>query len=111
MVSQLLRVSAHLDGVLLEAVTVLGVTSPPRRVVANGAVVSDFSYRSDTQVSACPHPGKGCGQEGTQSAAEGLAGCGPSHGTARAMGALPGDLWDQDCAGLWLCKGQDPPWL
>lgn len=59
MVSQLLRASAHLDGVLLEAVTVLGVTSPPRRVLANGAAVSDFSYRSDTQVSACPHPGKG----------------------------------------------------
>lgn len=57
--SQLLRASAHLDGVLLEAVTVLGVTSPPRRVLANGAIVSDFSYRSDTQVSACSHPGKG----------------------------------------------------
>uniref|UniRef100_A0A8C3ETJ8 Lysosomal alpha-glucosidase n=1 Tax=Corvus moneduloides TaxID=1196302 RepID=A0A8C3ETJ8_CORMO len=51
--------NAHLDGVLLEAVTVLGVTSPPRRVLANSAIVSDFSYRSDTQVSACPHPGKG----------------------------------------------------
>ncbi|XP_074410899.1 lysosomal alpha-glucosidase isoform X1 [Zonotrichia albicollis] len=48
--SQLLRASAHLDGVLLEAVTVLGVTSPPRRVLANGAIVRDFSYRSDTQV-------------------------------------------------------------
>lgn len=56
--SQLLRGSAHLDGVLLEAVTVLGVTSPPRRVLANGAIVSDFSYRSDTQVSVCSHPGK-----------------------------------------------------
>ncbi|NXS41999.1 LYAG glucosidase, partial [Balaeniceps rex] len=31
--SQLLRASAHLDGVLLEAVTVLGVTSPPRQPV------------------------------------------------------------------------------
>ncbi|NWU48360.1 LYAG glucosidase, partial [Dromas ardeola] len=47
--SQLLRASAHLDGVLLEAVTVLGVTSPPRQVLANGALVGDFSYRSDTQ--------------------------------------------------------------
>ncbi|XP_064251996.1 lysosomal alpha-glucosidase isoform X6 [Passer domesticus] len=52
--SQLLRASAHLDGVLLEAVTVLGVTSPPRRVLANGAIVSDFSYRSDTQVLRVP---------------------------------------------------------
>lgn len=50
--SQLLRASAHLDGVLLEAVTVLGVTSPPRQVLANGALVDDFSYRSDTQASA-----------------------------------------------------------
>ncbi|KAL9833749.1 LOW QUALITY PROTEIN: lysosomal alpha-glucosidase-like [Geothlypis trichas] len=52
--SQLLRASAHLDGVLLEAVTVLGVTSPPRRVLANGATVRDFSYRSDTQVLTVP---------------------------------------------------------
>lgn len=59
MLSQLLRASPHLDGVLLEAVTVLGVPSPPRRVLANGATVSDFSYRSDTQVSARCHPGEG----------------------------------------------------
>uniref|UniRef100_A0A8C5UGC3 Glucosidase alpha, acid n=1 Tax=Malurus cyaneus samueli TaxID=2593467 RepID=A0A8C5UGC3_9PASS len=52
--SQLLRASPHLDGVLLEAVTVLGVTSPPRRVLANGAIVGDFSYRSDTQVLRVP---------------------------------------------------------
>uniref|UniRef100_A0A8C3ULC5 Lysosomal alpha-glucosidase n=1 Tax=Catharus ustulatus TaxID=91951 RepID=A0A8C3ULC5_CATUS len=52
--SQLLRASPHLDGILLEAVTVLGVTSPPRRVLANGAIVSDFSYRSDTQVLRVP---------------------------------------------------------
>ncbi|XP_063207915.1 lysosomal alpha-glucosidase isoform X2 [Chroicocephalus ridibundus] len=52
--SQLLRASAHLDGVLLEAVTVLGVTSPPRQVLANGALVGDFSYRSDTQVLRVP---------------------------------------------------------
>uniref|UniRef100_A0A8C4U594 Lysosomal alpha-glucosidase n=1 Tax=Falco tinnunculus TaxID=100819 RepID=A0A8C4U594_FALTI len=45
---------AHLDGVLLEAVTVLGVTSPPRQVLANGVLVSDFSYRSDTQVLKVP---------------------------------------------------------
>lgn len=56
--SQLLRASAHLDGVLLEAVTVLGVTSPPRQVLANGALVSDFSYRSDTQASAHPLRGR-----------------------------------------------------
>uniref|UniRef100_A0A803W8P3 Alpha glucosidase n=1 Tax=Ficedula albicollis TaxID=59894 RepID=A0A803W8P3_FICAL len=52
--SQLLRPSAHLDGVLLQAVTVLGVTSPPQRVLANGAIVRDFSYRSDTQVLRVP---------------------------------------------------------
>ncbi|XP_010006966.1 PREDICTED: lysosomal alpha-glucosidase [Chaetura pelagica] len=52
--SQLLRASAHLDGVLLEAVTVLGVTSPPQQVMANGAIVGDFSYRSDTQVLRVP---------------------------------------------------------
>ncbi|XP_040438110.1 lysosomal alpha-glucosidase isoform X2 [Falco naumanni] len=52
--SQLLQASAHLDGVLLEAVTVLGVTSPPRQVLANGVLVSDFSYRSDTQVLKVP---------------------------------------------------------
>uniref|UniRef100_A0A803VDE7 Alpha glucosidase n=1 Tax=Ficedula albicollis TaxID=59894 RepID=A0A803VDE7_FICAL len=45
---------AHLDGVLLQAVTVLGVTSPPQRVLANGAIVRDFSYRSDTQVLRVP---------------------------------------------------------
>lgn len=56
--SQLLRASAHLDGVLLEAVTVLGVTSPPRQVLANGALVGDFSYRSDTQASARPLRGR-----------------------------------------------------
>uniref|UniRef100_A0A8B9J0T4 Lysosomal alpha-glucosidase n=1 Tax=Amazona collaria TaxID=241587 RepID=A0A8B9J0T4_9PSIT len=50
--TQLLRASAYLDGVLLEAVTVLGVTSPPQQVLANGALVDDFSYRSDTQVGA-----------------------------------------------------------
>lgn len=57
--SQLLQANAHLDGVLLEAVTVLGVTSPPRQVLANGALVSDFSYRSDTQASGHPPCGRG----------------------------------------------------
>ncbi|XP_075296835.1 lysosomal alpha-glucosidase [Opisthocomus hoazin] len=52
--SQLLRASAHLDGVLLEAVTVLGVPSPPRQVLANGVLVGDFSYRRDTQVLSVP---------------------------------------------------------
>uniref|UniRef100_A0A8B9EHP6 Lysosomal alpha-glucosidase n=1 Tax=Anser cygnoides TaxID=8845 RepID=A0A8B9EHP6_ANSCY len=36
------------------AVTILGVTSPPRQVLANGARVDDFSYRSDTQVLSVP---------------------------------------------------------
>ncbi|NXT52606.1 LYAG glucosidase, partial [Pluvianellus socialis] len=44
--SQLLRASAHLDGVLLEAVTVLGVTSPPRQVLANAG-----SHRADPSFS------------------------------------------------------------
>ncbi|XP_031454781.1 lysosomal alpha-glucosidase [Phasianus colchicus] len=48
--SQILRASGHLDGILLEAVTVLGVPTAPRRVLANGIPVEDFSYRSDTQV-------------------------------------------------------------
>ncbi|NXK48260.1 LYAG glucosidase, partial [Chauna torquata] len=34
--SQILRANGHLDGILLEAVTVLGVPSPPRQVLANG---------------------------------------------------------------------------
>ncbi|NWY62225.1 LYAG glucosidase, partial [Chionis minor] len=43
--SQLLRASAHLDGVLLEAVTMLGVTSPPRQVLANaGSRRADPSF-------------------------------------------------------------------
>uniref|UniRef100_A0A8B9UB40 Lysosomal alpha-glucosidase n=1 Tax=Anas zonorhyncha TaxID=75864 RepID=A0A8B9UB40_9AVES len=50
----ILRTRGHLDGILLEAVTVLGVTSPPRQVLANGARVDDFSYRSDTQVLRVP---------------------------------------------------------
>lgn len=48
--SQILRAGGHLDGILLEAVTVLGVPSAPQRVLANGVPVEDFSYRSDTQV-------------------------------------------------------------
>ncbi|KAM9177738.1 lysosomal alpha-glucosidase isoform 1-T1 [Mergus octosetaceus] len=52
--SQILRAHSHLDGILLEAVTVLGVPSPPRQVLANGARVDDFSYRSDTQVLSVP---------------------------------------------------------
>lgn len=84
MLSQLLRASGHLDGVLLEAVTVLGVTSPPQQVLANGAIVSDFSYRSDTQVSARVPQGSGAagqvlasGWEGTWGSAKGLAGFAP----------------------------------
>uniref|UniRef100_A0A8D0GY36 Lysosomal alpha-glucosidase n=1 Tax=Sphenodon punctatus TaxID=8508 RepID=A0A8D0GY36_SPHPU len=37
------------DGLLLQAVSVLGVPSPPQRVVVNGVPVSDFSYRTDTK--------------------------------------------------------------
>lgn len=57
MLSQILRAGGHLDGILLEAVTVLGVPSAPQRVLANGVPVEDFSYRSDTQVSAAPPGG------------------------------------------------------
>ncbi|NWW84173.1 LYAG glucosidase, partial [Rhynochetos jubatus] len=62
LVSEILRASTHLSGVLLEAVTVLGVTSPPRQVLANGAIVGDFSYHSDTQVSARTPVGGGGGR-------------------------------------------------
>ncbi|NWI27849.1 LYAG glucosidase, partial [Sula dactylatra] len=48
--SQLLQASAHLDGVLLEAVTVLGVTSPPQQVLANGALVAVPSPRQVLRV-------------------------------------------------------------
>uniref|UniRef100_A0A803YHI9 Glucosidase alpha, acid n=1 Tax=Meleagris gallopavo TaxID=9103 RepID=A0A803YHI9_MELGA len=41
----------------ITAVTVLGVPSAPQRVLANGVPVEDFSYRSDTQVSAAPPGG------------------------------------------------------
>uniref|UniRef100_A0A8C6ZE20 Lysosomal alpha-glucosidase n=1 Tax=Nothoprocta perdicaria TaxID=30464 RepID=A0A8C6ZE20_NOTPE len=58
LLSELLRTSSQADGLLLKAVTVLGVTSAPRRVLANGALVGDFSYRSDTQAS--PLEGERC---------------------------------------------------
>ncbi|NWI95931.1 LYAG glucosidase, partial [Pitta sordida] len=51
--SQLLRASAHLDGVLLEAVTVLGVTSPPRQVLANGDIAPS---QLDPPVPTLPPP-------------------------------------------------------
>ncbi|XP_010224907.1 PREDICTED: lysosomal alpha-glucosidase [Tinamus guttatus] len=52
--SELLRTRGQADGLLLTAVTVLGVTSAPWRVLANGTPVEDFSYRSDTQVLTVP---------------------------------------------------------
>lgn len=105
MLSQLLRASPHLDGVLLEAVTVLGVPSPPWRVLANGAIVSDFCYRSDTQVSPQCHPGEGWWPgRGTECSS------GARDGTGQAMGALPrGSVGPGLCQAVAL-QGAGPPW-
>ncbi|XP_019398330.1 PREDICTED: lysosomal alpha-glucosidase [Crocodylus porosus] len=50
LVSELLRVNSQVDGLLLQKVAVLGVPSPPQHVLANGALVDDFSYRTDTKI-------------------------------------------------------------
>lgn len=68
MLSQILRAGGHLDGILLEAVTMLGVPSAPQRVLANGVPVEDFSYRSDTQVGAAPPGGAPGPWDGADSA-------------------------------------------
>lgn len=115
--SQLLRASPHLDGVLLEAVTVLGVTSPPWRVLANGAIVSGFSYRSDTQVSARCHPGEGwwpgrdpeCSSGGVWPQQWHSTGCGcPSQGSCGTR-TVPGCASDTPglCPG-WLSPSFSP---
>lgn len=49
LVSELLRVNSQVDGLLLQRVAVLGVPSPPQHVLVNGALVDDFSYRTDTE--------------------------------------------------------------
>ncbi|KAM6957048.1 lysosomal alpha-glucosidase [Aplochiton taeniatus] len=49
-VSDPLKLSGALDGLVLRGLRVFGVASPPRTVWANGDKVQDFSYRSDTKV-------------------------------------------------------------
>ncbi|EMP39291.1 Lysosomal alpha-glucosidase [Chelonia mydas] len=49
LLSELVRVNSQVDGLLLQEVTVLGVPSPPQRVLANGVPVSNFSYHADTK--------------------------------------------------------------
>ena len=51
LVSDPVRVSGALDGLVLGQVRVFGVPSPPKAVMANGETVTDFTYRSDTMVS------------------------------------------------------------
>ncbi|XP_031425272.1 lysosomal alpha-glucosidase isoform X2 [Clupea harengus] len=48
LVSDPVRVSGALDGLVLGQVRVFGVPSPPKAVMANGETVTDFTYRSDT---------------------------------------------------------------
>lgn len=50
LLSELVQVNSQVDGLLLQEVTVLGVPSPPQRVLANGVPVSNFSYHADTKV-------------------------------------------------------------
>lgn len=52
MVSEPLRLSDALDGLVLGGLQVFGVPTPPLYVLANGHKVRDFTYRSDTKVSA-----------------------------------------------------------
>ncbi|KAM7146422.1 lysosomal alpha-glucosidase isoform 2-T2 [Macrochelys suwanniensis] len=54
LLSELVRVNSQVDGLLLQEVTVLGVPSPPQRVLANGVPVSHFSYHADTQILTIP---------------------------------------------------------
>lgn len=49
-VSDPLKLSGALDGLVLAGLRVFGLASPPRAVWANGDKVQDFSYRSDTKV-------------------------------------------------------------
>ncbi|XP_048674815.2 lysosomal alpha-glucosidase isoform X2 [Caretta caretta] len=50
LLSELVQVNSQVDGLLLQEVTVLGVPSPPQRVLANGVPVSNFSYHADTKI-------------------------------------------------------------
>uniref|UniRef100_A0A8C6V503 Lysosomal alpha-glucosidase n=1 Tax=Naja naja TaxID=35670 RepID=A0A8C6V503_NAJNA len=51
LVNEIVRLSGHIDGLLLIQVLALGVPSPPQRVIANDIPILDFSYRTDTKVS------------------------------------------------------------
>lgn len=48
--SEPLKLNGALMGLVLGEVRVFGVLTPPSEVLANGKIVTDFTYRSDTQV-------------------------------------------------------------
>nr|XP_056710819.1 lysosomal alpha-glucosidase [Euleptes europaea] len=50
LVNEIVRLNGQVDGLLLQVVSVLGVSSPPHHVLANGIPVADFSYRLDTKI-------------------------------------------------------------
>lgn len=50
LVSDPVRLNGALDGLLLGQVRLFGVSSHPQWVKANGEIVTDFTYRSDTMV-------------------------------------------------------------
>ncbi|XP_015672926.1 lysosomal alpha-glucosidase [Protobothrops mucrosquamatus] len=54
LMNEIVRLSSHIDGLLLIQVLVLGVPSPPHQVLANDTPVLDFSYRTDTKVLTIP---------------------------------------------------------
>ncbi|KAG8129188.1 hypothetical protein E2320_015988 [Naja naja] len=54
LVNEIVRLSGHIDGLLLIQVLALGVPSPPQRVIANDIPILDFSYRTDTKVLTIP---------------------------------------------------------
>ncbi|CAI5765798.1 lysosomal alpha-glucosidase [Podarcis lilfordi] len=54
LVNEIVQLNSQMDGLLLKEVAVLGVPSPPQRVLANGVPVPDFSYRTDTKILTIP---------------------------------------------------------
>ncbi|XP_028570719.2 lysosomal alpha-glucosidase isoform X1 [Podarcis muralis] len=54
LVNEIVQLNSQIDGLLLKEVAVLGVPSPPQRVLANGVPVPDFSYRTDTKILTIP---------------------------------------------------------
>lgn len=51
LMSDPVKVNRALDGLVLGQVRLFGVSSPPKLVKANGEIVTDFTYQSDTMVS------------------------------------------------------------